>query len=114
MNGIGNKKAASASATDDTCFNLPCGHKYHKACILEWALSSATCPECRAPLDGSEKEVDDVDISAFSVPSTDPDVNGFIMGEYPYSDNGDDNGDVDPSLLSNIDQNSNTSETEDE
>ena len=45
---------------------------------------------------------------------TDPDVNGAIMGEYPYSDNGDDNGDVDPSLLSDIDQNSNTSETEDE
>ena len=36
---------------DEIVFCLPCGHRYHKPCILEWAFKNTTCPECRASLD---------------------------------------------------------------
>lgn len=29
---------------------LPCGHKFHRACIVEWALRQNSCPECRKQL----------------------------------------------------------------
>ncbi len=45
--------SASNAAADEMCFELPCRHRYHKSCILEWALNHSTCPECRANLDGS-------------------------------------------------------------
>ena len=51
-----NHQLASPSAEVLCCFILPCGHKYHKPCILEWALKNSTCPECRANLDGSKPE----------------------------------------------------------
>ena len=45
----------SAGLGDDSAelvFALPCGHKYHKPCILEWTFKNTTCPDCRANLDG--------------------------------------------------------------
>jgi hypothetical protein len=29
---------------------LPCGHHFHKCCILNWIFSSSSCPLCRTPL----------------------------------------------------------------
>ena len=31
---------------------LPCGHVFHLSCIAGWAVSSGTCPVCRAFVDG--------------------------------------------------------------
>jgi len=62
-------------------FGLPCGHQYHKPCILEWAFKNTTCPECRASLDTGLPE------SAPHSPIVRPDYstrrarNGDIEGE---------------------------------
>jgi hypothetical protein len=32
----------------DLAMPLPCGHIFHRSCILPWLLNSATCPTCRA------------------------------------------------------------------
>lgn len=29
---------------------LPCGHKYHFTCIMDWLDKKMTCPTCRMPL----------------------------------------------------------------
>lgn len=29
---------------------LPCGHRFHSSCILEWCVLQSTCPECRKSL----------------------------------------------------------------
>jgi hypothetical protein len=42
---------------DVCCFGLPCGHIYHKPCILEWAVKNSTCPECRADLNGGKPKL---------------------------------------------------------
>ncbi len=71
---IGGKEVDTMSSTsikDEHCFELPCHHKYHKSCILEWALNNNTCPECRANLDGSSTTATDVEASGTLV---DPDI----------------------------------------
>ncbi|EEH59749.1 WD40 repeat-containing protein [Micromonas pusilla CCMP1545] len=32
----------------DLAMPLPCGHIFHRSCILPWLLNSTTCPTCRA------------------------------------------------------------------
>ena len=51
----GAPEASNGEGADsgDLCFELPCRHRYHRSCILEWALHHSTCPECRSNLDGS-------------------------------------------------------------
>jgi len=31
----------------NTAINLPCKHKFHKECLLEWFEKKKTCPSCR-------------------------------------------------------------------
>eukprot|EP01135_Chromosphaera_perkinsii_P004435 Nk52_evm13s281 gene=Nk52_evmTU13s281 len=31
--------------------SLPCGHRYHKGCIMPWLVKSNSCPCCRADVD---------------------------------------------------------------
>lgn len=39
------------SSTDCGCWRrLPCGHKFHEACIFEWLRKSDQCPVCRAKI----------------------------------------------------------------
>ena len=33
-----------------TLFKTPCGHRYHKECLLRWMEQSDCCPLCREPL----------------------------------------------------------------
>jgi len=32
---------------------LPCNHVFHTCCIRRWVCQSATCPNCRSPVDAS-------------------------------------------------------------
>ena len=34
----------------DKAKRLPCGHRYHSACLRSWLERQQTCPTCRAPL----------------------------------------------------------------
>lgn len=41
---------AGASQEDDDVMQMPCGHRFHRHCIIEWMLTSNSCPICRANL----------------------------------------------------------------
>lgn len=32
---------------------LPCLHTYHRECIDDWLMRSATCPSCMEPVDAA-------------------------------------------------------------
>ena len=34
-------------AADDDCVVLPCGHGFHRACIMRWVGTNPSCPLCR-------------------------------------------------------------------
>jgi len=34
----------------EEAITLPCGHLYHKACVIPWLKRASTCPECRHEL----------------------------------------------------------------
>jgi hypothetical protein len=38
-------------STNQINIRLPCNHKFHTKCILQWFEKELICPNCRAPLD---------------------------------------------------------------
>jgi hypothetical protein len=38
-------------AEQPTIVNLPCSHKFHSLCILEWLNHELICPLCREPIE---------------------------------------------------------------
>jgi len=79
---LNTEKEKKQRLQNEIVFSLPCGHKYHKPCILEWAFKNTTCPECRASLDTGLPE------SAARAPTERPDYYGSPRHVPP-------NGDVD-------------------
>ena len=41
-----------STPTHSTVVEAPCGHTFHKSCLIEWSMLHSTCPVCRADLDG--------------------------------------------------------------
>jgi len=50
-------RAASIYPGDYILAQVPCGHIFHKACIVEWGMRENTCPVCRADLGGDDHEL---------------------------------------------------------
>ena len=34
---------------------MPCGHNFHEACLLQWLRSHNTCPMCRHSIEADER-----------------------------------------------------------
>ena len=42
---------------DSNIYRLRCSHMFHRACLRQWAMSSNTCPFCRAPIKAASEAV---------------------------------------------------------
>ena len=42
-----------STPTHSAVVEAPCGHTFHKSCLIEWSMLHSTCPICRADLDGT-------------------------------------------------------------
>lgn len=47
---------------------LPCGHSFHMSCVDHWLVVNATCPNCRATLQGSHTGVGTGDSDPLPLP----------------------------------------------
>lgn len=48
--GKGAACAVCLESMDEGMVRTSCGHEFHKTCMTAWAVQSASCPLCRAPL----------------------------------------------------------------
>eukprot|EP00178_Gracilaria_changii_P007260 TRINITY_DN2321_c0_g1_i1.p1 TRINITY_DN2321_c0_g1~~TRINITY_DN2321_c0_g1_i1.p1 ORF type:complete len:440 (+),score=58.75 TRINITY_DN2321_c0_g1_i1:185-1504(+) len=52
----GHSNSVQAPSNEDIQRTLPCGHKFHEKCILEWISgereANSLCPICRQPIEG--------------------------------------------------------------
>jgi RING-H2 zinc finger domain len=44
-----------ATPSDAAVIEAPCGHAFHRSCLLEWATQRTTCPMCRSELLGASE-----------------------------------------------------------
>eukprot|EP00928_Gymnodinium_smaydae_P040929 TRINITY_DN27719_c0_g1_i1.p1 TRINITY_DN27719_c0_g1~~TRINITY_DN27719_c0_g1_i1.p1 ORF type:complete len:507 (+),score=52.84 TRINITY_DN27719_c0_g1_i1:45-1523(+) len=44
---LGDMEASGTCSTDDACFQLACGHVFHKACLQQWWDRKKRCPQCQ-------------------------------------------------------------------
>jgi hypothetical protein len=44
------KDANNENIEIDEFMMTPCGHRFHKKCLLDWMSSKHECPNCRAYL----------------------------------------------------------------
>lgn len=42
---------------DKRIIQVVCDHIFHKDCILEWTKNNSSCPNCRSPLNLSERKI---------------------------------------------------------
>ena len=63
----------------DEVIHLPCGHQFHRACIVSWLSVRDTCPTCRARvIDHAESQSQGVLASLVSFISLPPPVLGVL------------------------------------
>ena len=49
------EKASEEIATHSPqCTKMPCGHRFHENCLLQWLRSHNTCPVCRFAVEATE------------------------------------------------------------
>ena len=51
------QRCESVQPGDYILAQVPCGHIFHKACIMEWGMRENSCPVCRADLGGDDHEL---------------------------------------------------------